>query len=83
MSDNLTNLQRKLIRCFKEVFDELPADVTTANMENTPKWDSMQTWMLVLLLQEQVGVSIGLDQIPKLTSFSAIAEYLNGKMAQK
>jgi acyl carrier protein len=72
---------RRLKRCFRDVFaDALPEDVTTAEMGNVATWDSMMTWNLVLLLQEQFGITIGLDQIPNLTSFAAVAAYIGRKM---
>ena len=40
----------------------------------------MMTWTLIMLLQEQFGIKIGLDQIPKLTSFAAIDAYVANKI---
>lgn len=72
---------RRLKRCFRDVFeDKLPEDVTSAQMSNVPTWDSMMTWNLVLLLQEQFGITIGLDQIPNLTSFAAVEAYIGKKI---
>lgn len=84
MSQANSPVERKLIRCFQDIFGaKLPADVTQANVDNTPTWDSMTTWTLVLLVQERFGVTIGLDQIPKLTSFSSLRDYVEKKMAAK
>ena len=72
---------RRLKRCFRDVFrDNLPDDVATAEMSNVATWDSMMTWNLVLLLQEQFGITIGLDQIPNLTSFVAVEGYIGRKV---
>jgi acyl carrier protein len=81
MSRDDSPVERKLVRCFRETFgDQLPPDVTQANMTNTRTWDSMMTWTLVLLVQERFGITIGLDQIPKLTDFSAVAAYVERKL---
>jgi acyl carrier protein len=81
MSQDNNPVEKKLIRCFREVFaDHLPADVTQASTANTKTWDSMMTWTLVLLAQERFGITIGLDQIPKLTDFSAVSRYVERKL---
>jgi acyl carrier protein len=81
VSQDNNPVEKKLIRCFREVFaDHLPPDVTQANTSNTKTWDSMMTWTLVLLVQERFGITIGLDQIPKLTAFSAVAAYVERKL---
>ena len=81
VSQDSRPVEKKLIRCFREVFAEhLPADVTQASMTNTKTWDSMMTWTLVLVVQERFGITIGLDQIPKLTDFAAVSAYVARKL---
>jgi acyl carrier protein len=81
VSQDNSLVEKKLIRCFREIFgDHLPPDVTQANTTNTKGWDSMMTWTLVLLAQERFGITIGLDQIPKLTDFSAVSAYVERKL---
>jgi acyl carrier protein len=81
MSVDASRVRKRLIRCFEQMFaDALPEDVTQARMENVKGWDSMATWTLLMLVEEQMGVKIGLDQIPKLTSFTAFESFVAHKL---
>ena len=81
MSIDLANLRKRLSLCFQEMFgDALPEDVTQSRMENVKGWDSMATWMLLMLVQEKLSVRFGLDQIPKLTSYAFFERYVAQKL---
>jgi acyl carrier protein len=77
------NVKQRLSRCLLAILPEESAEtVVAANTENTAKWDSMMTWMILLSVQEEFRIKIGLDQIPKLTSFAAIEDYVVKKVGK-
>jgi len=81
MSPDPIRIRRRLVRCFQQMFpDALPQDVPLASMENVKGWDSMATWSLLMLVEEQMSIRIGLDQIPKLTSFVAFETFVMRKL---
>ena len=82
MTNESTRIRKRLIRCFREFFgDTLPDDVSEAKSENVAGWDSMATWTLLMLVEEQFEIKIGLDQIPKLTSFAAFENHIQSKLS--
>jgi acyl carrier protein len=67
-----------LIRCFAAVFPNVPAErIPEASVDNVPEWDSLASVTLVALLEQEFGVQINLLDLPELTSFSAIQNYLS------
>ena len=74
-------LKKRLKTSFSAVFEDLPEDaIESACTENISGWDSMQTWNLLMVVQEEFSITIGLDQISKLKSFSAFEAYVERKV---
>ena len=48
----------------------------TTSQENTPTWDSMAHLLLILHIEEALGVRFHSDEIPDLTSVGSIQEAL-------
>jgi acyl carrier protein len=76
MADGTAVLQR----CFAAVFPELPPDeISSASVDTVPEWDSLASLTLVAVLEEEFGVEISELDLPDLTSFAAVREYLQRK----
>jgi len=76
----MVEVQDRLTRCFASVFPDLPADqIRSASVETVPKWDSLAAVTLVAVLQEEFTVEIDLGDLPELTSFDAVLQYLSSR----
>ena len=67
----------RLVRCFAAVFPNVSAErIPETSIDNVPDWDSLASVTLVALLEQEFGVQIDLFDLPELTSFSAVQNYL-------
>jgi len=81
MDDVNLKLRKRLKYCFAGTFPDIPSDaIADASMNNTEGWDSMKTWILLMVVQEEFGITIGQDQIPKLTSFALFEAHVAKKV---
>ncbi len=70
-------LEDRLIRCFSAVFPALSKEeIPSASRDSVSAWDSLAAITLITVLQEEFGLEIDLAQLDRLTSFSAVLEYL-------
>lgn len=62
-------------------FFELPRDTVASDIaqERIAKWDSLAMVQLIVELQAVFGVDFDVDEIDRLTSYSAISEALSRK----
>jgi acyl carrier protein len=68
----------RLVRCFAAVFPNVRAEqIPDASVDNVHEWDSLASVTLVALLEEEFGAQIDLLDLPELTSFKAVQNYLN------
>ena len=68
------------MNCFRNVFPDVnPSDLANANTENVSGWDSTKTWTILMVVEEEFGVTIGLDLIPTLVSFAAFERQVEKK----
>ena len=68
------------MECFATVFPgEPPAELTAANIDNLPAWDSSNHILLMQVIEEQFGAPVPDDRMSDMVSFAAIEEYLNGE----
>lgn len=74
---------RELLReCFHTTFPSVPpSSLETLAPERDPVWDSLATLTLVMLVEERFGIRIPTDEIPRLLSFEAMAQYLERSRA--
>ena len=73
----MSDVEVRLQECFKTAFpDVAPGNIETTALETTPQWDSMATVILITVIEEQFDISIDLNDLSKLTSYSSILEYL-------
>ncbi len=74
MIDLETGIRAALI----EVLNINEADVNEAtSSETVPQWDSLRHINVIMFLEKSFGVSIGLDQIPNMKSFTSIRDVLS------
>jgi len=73
----MTELEPELIGCFRAVFPQLGDDeIRTARAETVDGWDSLQTVILVAVLEEQFGLRIAAEEFARLRSFASARDYV-------
>jgi acyl carrier protein len=50
-----------------------------AQLGITPRWDSLNHIRIILALEQEFGVKVGVQNAPKLTSFKKIVRFLHEK----
>ena len=74
----MDNLEQQLVECFRIVFPGLgSADVPTASMETLIEWDSLKTLTLMMVIEEEMGLNIPVEEFENLTSFQSLSSYLH------
>jgi acyl carrier protein len=67
----------RLIRCFASVFPNLTREqILIASVDSVSEWSSLATVTLVALLEEEFGAQVDLLELPELSSFDAVQNYL-------
>jgi acyl carrier protein len=67
-----TAIKEKLTRCFCTVFPDLnPAEIESANIENTSGWDSIAQVTLLTLVSEEFGLDVDFEKFEGADTFSA------------
>jgi acyl carrier protein len=73
----MPELDDRLTRCFGSVFPALPPDqIQAASVESVPAWDSLAAVTLIAVLEEEFNTQIDLMEMPELTSYTAVRDYL-------
>jgi acyl carrier protein len=84
MSEQKSERQDRLIRCFASVFPALSAEeILTVSSDSIGNWDSLSTVTLAAVVQEEFNVEIEPEIIPELNSFAAFWNYLQRVGAAK
>ncbi len=63
-------MEKEILEVISEVLHE-PVTVETT-WENTPVWDSLHHFQLIVALEEELGLEIKIEQVAKLKSVKAI-----------
>jgi acyl carrier protein len=72
----------RLLTCFRTVFGDLPdAEILKASTSTLAKWDSVASITLVNVIEEEFQIQFDYDRIEELTSFEAVAKYVDGAHA--
>jgi acyl carrier protein len=68
----------ELIRCFQATFGDLllVPDIPGASVETLEGWDSLQTIVLIAVLEEAFEVRIPATEYSGLRSFASVRDYL-------
>jgi acyl carrier protein len=73
----MPELDDRLTRCFASVFPALPRDqIHAASVESVPAWDSLAAVTLIAVLEQEFNIQIDLMEMPELTSYQAVREFL-------
>jgi acyl carrier protein len=73
----MSELDDRLTRCFASVFPALvPDQIHRASVESVPDWDSLAAVTLIAVLEEEFNTAIDLMEMPELTSYHAVRDYL-------
>jgi acyl carrier protein len=73
----MPELDDRLTRCFASVFPSLPPDqIPTASVESVAAWDSLAAVTLIAVLEQEFDTQIDLMELPELTSYQAVHDYL-------
>jgi acyl carrier protein len=73
----MPELDDRLTRCFASVFPALAANqITNASVETVPAWDSLAAVTLIAVLEQEFDIQIDLMEMPELTSYNAVRDYL-------
>jgi acyl carrier protein len=74
----LADSNERVVRCFASVFPNLtPRQILTASIETVAEWDSLATVTIVALLEQEFGVQIDQFDLPELSSFYGVKNYLS------
>ena len=73
----MPELDDRLTRCFASVFPAVPPDqIPAASVESVPAWDSLAAVTLIAILEQEFAIQIDLMEMPELTSYHAVRDYL-------
>ena len=76
---NLATVETRLVGCFEAVFPDLDAAaIRNADQATVSAWDSIAALSLINVIEEEFEIELDFEQAAQLTSFRAIADYLEG-----
>jgi acyl carrier protein len=71
------SLQERVVELVSKVLHVAPDAVgPSGRIDETPKWDSLAQLNVLLLLEQEFGVTVEPEQGVELTSVAAICDYL-------
>jgi acyl carrier protein len=74
----MPDVSERLALCFMAVFPKLNRQqVYSADVDSVSAWDSTAAIMLVNVVEQELGISIDYEDLPELTSFNIMLEYVN------
>ncbi len=76
----MADLQSRLAVCLSAVFPSLsPEDIPQADSTTTEAWDSVATATLMALVEEEFGIQVAPEDLPRFVSFQEILAYLQSR----
>lgn len=73
----------RLERIFDDLVDGAGVPARQRTRVNCPGWDSFMQLTLIMVIEEEFGITIGDDDAIDLVSFAAALEIIREKLAQK
>ena len=71
------SMNARLVNCFQVVFPNLPAEaIPSARQDSIEAWDSVAAITLISVIEDEFQVTVDLERLPELTSFTAFLGYL-------
>ena len=69
--------KNRLIKCFETVFPEMLEDeIPSATQSSVSAWDSIAAITLLNVIEDEFQITMDLEQVADLDSFSKIYDYL-------
>ena len=76
----MADLQSHLVGCVSAVFPSLsPEEIPRASSTTVEAWDSVATATLMALVEEEFGIQVALEDLPRFVSFQEILAYLQSR----
>ncbi len=73
----MADVRDRVVECFAAVFGDLPRErLETASVQGTEAWDSIASVTLLAVLEEEFDVQIDDLDLPELTSFEKVHDYV-------
>ena len=70
-------------RIMCDVLRVTPDDIEPATVPNdVPEWDSLSHITLVVALEQELGIRLGVADVERMTSVAAICDLVAGKLAR-
>ena len=67
----------RLMQCFAAVFPTLAAgEISEASPEAVPAWDSIANVTLLVVVEQEFGITVEPEDIEHLGSFAALLDYV-------
>jgi acyl carrier protein len=74
-------IRSRLIRCFVALFPQVPEDqIPALTAASTKEWDSVAMATLLVLVEEEFGVSVQPEDLERMESFASLREYLSQRV---
>ncbi len=81
IDQNNLAVRDRLHECFSVVFPNLTGDeIYLASTASVSMWDSLAMLTLIGVIEEEFGITIGLDDIAELISFELIATFIENEL---
>jgi acyl carrier protein len=77
----MADARARLTKCFSAVFPTLaPDDIAGASPDTVAAWDSIANVTLLVVVEEEFGVTVAAEDIERLTSFAALLDYVVARL---
>jgi acyl carrier protein len=77
----MDEIKARLTKCFSLAFPQMsPEEFQNASDEMVRKWDSIALLTLLVLISEEFGVTIGLEEFERGASFQSLADRIEEQL---
>ena len=79
-----SQLEQRLKKVFAEIFQLSPEEITDdTSPKNVPRWDSMNSMVLTMALEEEFNIQFTDQELVKMYDFGKIREAVTQKTVEK
>lgn len=79
-----SHIEERLKKIFAEIFQFAPEEITEdTSPKNVPRWDSMNSMVLTMALEEEFNIQFTDQELMKMHDFGKIREAVALKTAEK
>jgi acyl carrier protein len=76
----MSDIQERVVRCFSNVFPDLPADeIPRASTASLPAWDSVAHVTLLSSIAEEFGQPFEIEDYEELVSYPLIVDRIENQ----